>query len=148
MQTRAAEANCRIDWQLGEGTTGYFDPEGLHRAVLNLVSNAIDAVSESANPCVELRSGGDAKELWVEVSDNGSGIPEVDQKAIFAVFESRKGSRGTGLGLPVSRKILREHSGDIELTSVAGAGAKFRIWFPRRTGAESVLEDPETQVDL
>ena len=47
----------------------------------------------------------------VIVADNGEGIPPEDLKKIFSVFESRKGSRGTGLGLPVSQKILREHGG-------------------------------------
>ena len=49
---------------------------------------------------------------------------------IFSVFESRKGSRGTGLGLPVSQKILREHGGDIRVESTPDVGSKFSLEFP------------------
>jgi hypothetical protein len=64
------------------------------------------------------------------VEDNGEGIaPEHIQK-IFSLFESRKGSRGTGLGLPVSQKILREHGGDIRVSSTPDVGSKFSLEFP------------------
>jgi len=51
----------------------------------------------------------------VAVSDNGPGIADEDREKIFSIFESKKGSRGTGLGLPVSDKIMREHGGRIEI---------------------------------
>jgi signal transduction histidine kinase len=68
----------------------------------------------------------------VEVRDNGEGIPPEDVKKIFSVFESRKGSRGTGLGLPVSQKILREHQGDIRVESLPGEGSRFLLELPAR----------------
>ena len=60
--------------------------------------------------------------MHIIVADNGEGIAPDDIKRIFSVFESRKGARGTGLGLPVSQKILREHGGDIRVESDAGHG--------------------------
>jgi signal transduction histidine kinase len=68
----------------------------------------------------------------VFVVDNGVGIPEDDLSSIFQVFASSKGTRGTGLGLPVSQKIIREHGGKIEVTSQLGQGAKFVIELPMR----------------
>ncbi len=74
---------------------------------------------------------------WCE--DNGEGIPPEDITKIFSVFESRKGSRGTGLGLPVSQKIMLEHDGDISVESEPDAGSCFCLWMPA-----VLAEDPGT----
>ena len=68
--------------------------------------------------------------VQVAVEDNGSGIEPDEIKRIFTVFESRKGARGTGLGLPVSQKIVREHGGDILVESTPGKGSRFVIEIP------------------
>jgi signal transduction histidine kinase len=64
------------------------------------------------------------------VRDNGVGIDEAEIPSIFQLFASTKGSRGTGLGLPVSQKIIREHGGKISVTSHPGAGSTFVIELP------------------
>jgi signal transduction histidine kinase len=69
--------------------------------------------------------------LWVSVADNGPGIPADQLTRIFNVFESTKGARGTGLGLAVSQKILREHGGDIAVDSELGHGSRFTLAWPR-----------------
>ncbi len=66
----------------------------------------------------------------VIVEDNGEGIAPDDVQKVFSLFESRKGSRGTGLGLPVSQKILREHGGEIRIRSAPNVGSKFFLEFP------------------
>jgi len=66
----------------------------------------------------------------IAVRDNGSGIPASEYESIFRPFFSTKGSRGTGLGLPVSRKILREHGGDLTVQSDPGRQTEFRIRLP------------------
>ena len=68
----------------------------------------------------------DGKWLRVEVTDNGPGVPPEKQAEIFRPFVSTKGSRGTGLGLAVSRKILREHGGDILLQEPTRPGQHVR----------------------
>ena len=72
---------------------------------------------------------------WVRivVLDNGVGIPPNKQPDIFKPFVSSKGSKGTGLGLAVSRKILREHGGDILLQSQLGKGSKFILRLPLKS---------------
>ena len=65
--------------------------------------------------------------------DNGPGIPAEKLEDIFKPFVSTKGSRGTGLGLPVSRKILREHGGDILVQSVLDKGSKFILRLPMKS---------------
>ena len=67
----------------------------------------------------------------IDVIDNGPGVAEEDRERIFSLFESRKGARGTGLGLPVSAKIMREHGGDIQiLDSKSSGGTCFRLRLP------------------
>ena len=66
----------------------------------------------------------------IRISDNGVGIDETDIGSIFQIFASSKGSRGTGLGLPVSRKIIGEHGGTITVKSQPGQGATFLIDLP------------------
>src|SRR5207247_3889440 len=72
---------------------------------------------------------------WVRivVADNGTGIPPEKMADIFKPFVSTKGARGTGLGLAVSRKILREHGGDILVQSQPGKGSKFILRLPLKS---------------
>ena len=126
-----------------------FDPEGLHRAILNVVTNAIDACepepsepeasegeqAETPSPrpgVVEVRVEYHAAEALVRIviSDNGSGIPPEEIEQIFSLFVSHKGSRGTGLGLPVSQKIIKEHGGRILVDSKVGKGSRFTLEIP------------------
>ena len=110
------------------------DREGIHRALLNLVGNALDAVEESDAPAVTVSSSREADGNWLRltVRDNGSGIPPEKVGEIFRPFVSSKGARGTGLGLAVSRKILREHGGDIVVESEVGKGSTFIMRLPLR----------------
>ena len=108
------------------------DPEGIHRAVLNIVTNAIDACEGADDARVSVVNEWDAalSIARIRISDNGVGIDEADIGSIFQIFASSKGSRGTGLGLPVSRKIIAEHGGTIVVTSQPGQGATFTIELP------------------
>jgi signal transduction histidine kinase len=109
-----------------------FDPEALHRAILNVVTNAIDACEkvENRKVLVSTNYSAEKKVAWIDVEDTGEGMSPDDMKKLFTVFESRKGARGTGLGLTVSQKILREHNGDIRVVSELGKGSRFRLHFP------------------
>ena len=128
MQTRAQELAVTLEWKPAPKLpTLVFDPEGLHRAVLNVITNAIDACDGVAGGRVEVCTRLDRERGLVEVvvEDNGGGIPAEDLENIFSVFVSRKGSRGTGLGLPVSQKIMKEHGGQIQVESEVGHGSRF-----------------------
>jgi len=111
------------------------DAEGVHRALLNIVGNALDAVEGVAEPRVTVATvrESDGKWLRIEVTDNGPGVPPEKQAEIFRPFVSTKGARGTGLGLAVSQKILREHGGDILLRSEVGQGSTFALRLPMRS---------------
>ena len=109
-----------------------FDPEAMHRAILNIITNAIDACHDREGGRVEVSTQHSQAENMARVAvvDNGSGIEPDDLDKIFAVFISRKGGRGTGLGLPVSQKILEEHNGRIRVESTLNEGSRFTLEFP------------------
>lgn len=132
LQVRAEEASVRlVDERSANIPELVFDGEGLHRAILNVVSNAVDACQDREGVVrVSTRYDRQAETLSVVVSDTGPGISEEDRERIFGLFESEKGNRGTGLGLPVSRKILREHHGDIKVVSEVGMGSIFTLFWP------------------
>ncbi|MEM9828723.1 MAG: GAF domain-containing sensor histidine kinase, partial [Planctomycetota bacterium] len=153
MRNRAHEKQVDVEVDLDVGIVeAHFDPEAIHRAVINLITNAIDAASDHARDLMDQRSeqqseldgsSGTApasrvsiatsrrgRRFVISVADTGPGVaPEIRAK-IFSPFESGKGMRGTGLGLPVCDKIAREHGGEIEIDDRPGGGAIFRIILP------------------
>ena len=72
-------------------------------------------------------------QLKLSVSDTGSGMPEDVLATLFTPFYSSKGLKGTGLGLAVTHKIIKEHGGRIEVNSEIGKGTIFNIFLPART---------------
>jgi signal transduction histidine kinase len=116
------------------------DPEQLRRVLVNLVSNALDALEESATPepVIEIETGENlaGNEVWIRVRDNGPGIPPEIQERVFRPFVTSKES-GTGLGLPLARKVVEAHDGTIELTSVPGEGVEFVVTLPKGHSGES-----------
>ncbi len=134
MDSRAKECQVELVCELSDTLPDcLFDPEGIHRAVLNIVTNGIDAADGTPGGRVTISSEFDsqADELSITVRDNGPGIAASQLPLLFNVFESTKGSRGTGLGLAVSQKIIREHGGDIFVESREGEGATFRLVIAR-----------------
>ena len=133
MKARASEEQVELVWLPAPTMpTLMFDPEAMHRAILNIVTNAIDACHDRESGKVEVTTQYSQAETMARVAvvDNGSGIEADDIEKIFAVFVSRKGGRGTGLGLPVSQKILEEHGGRIRVESKPNEGSRFTMEFP------------------
>ena len=135
MGPRAEKYEVTLEAELDAGLpAAWFDPDGIHRCLTNLVTNAIDACADVA--CEErggrvvLRSFAPANRPYVvgyEVWDNGCGIPEEMMPRVFQRFFSTKGTKGTGLGLMITKKIVDEHGGDIEVRSDPGKGTRFVI---------------------
>jgi signal transduction histidine kinase len=145
-QARAGELGVAIEWQGDEQIPILtFDPEGIHRAVLNIVTNAVDACEETPDGKVVIASKycPDESLARITVEDNGVGIEPENLEKIFTIFVSGKGSRGTGLGLPVSQKILKEHGGNIVVESTLGKGSRFTIELPAVEPEVSVEGGPE-----
>ena len=147
MTAAAAEQDVRIRTDLSSDLLiTLADREGLHRAILNLVVNAIEAMDARDDGSITLRTRRhDREQIVVEVSDNGPGIEPDALARLFQLFESSKGSRGTGIGLAVSRKILQEHGGDVEVESELGQGTTFRLFIPQRDDPASFTKTGEFQ---
>ena len=111
-----------------------FDAEGIHTCLANLVSNAIDAceMSEKTDGRVVVRCIECDDRLIYEVSDNGCGMDcEIKKKVFTTFFSTKEVSKGTGLGLLITRRITMEHGGKVTLESEEGEGSVFRLEFPR-----------------
>lgn len=107
------------------------DPDGMHQVLMNLLSNALDAVPPTGGLInVICRYDADNRQTVFEVTDNGAGIPPAMMSHMFQLFHSTKGNRGTGLGLAVAKKIVDEHDGSISATSKPGEGTTFTIRLP------------------
>ena len=115
------------------------EADGIHRCLLNLVTNAVDACRrqkeldpqiESAP--IELSCNAVSNGIEYSVTDRCGGMPKEVQSKLFETFFTTKGSRGTGIGLMLSRKIINAHHGRIEVDSQAGCSTRFTVWLPDR----------------
>jgi signal transduction histidine kinase len=104
-----------------------FDAEKIKQALLNLITNALDALPEGGTITVSATRDGNL--VIMQVNDTGAGIAEDDLPLIFEPFFSRKGA-GTGLGLSITQRIVEEHRGRIDVTSTLGQGTTFSIALP------------------
>jgi len=107
------------------------DADAIHQALLNLLDNAIDAAPERGGT-VRIRTEYQPQEdlASVLVSDDGPGIPLASRQHVFEPFVSTKGQRGTGLGLAVTRKLIAQHGGTVEITDPELGGTTIRIDLP------------------
>jgi signal transduction histidine kinase len=103
------------------------DSDQIHQVLLNLLLNAVQAMEASGTVHVEI--GARDGYASVVVNDTGKGIPAQNLSNIFRPFFTTKGN-GTGLGLSLARRIVEEHHGHIEVTSVVGKGSKFTVLLP------------------
>lgn len=139
----AAAVGVRLASDPGEDMgVVWLDRSGIFRAVLNLVSNGIDACADlepdkDAVVTVRTRRMGPHR-VRIEVSDNGSGMDREVQRKIFTTFFSTKGSKGTGLGLLAAQKVVHEHDGQIMVASEVGLGTTFTILLPDRPPSPSM----------
>ena len=134
-----------FDPSMGEAV---MDPKGIHRCLLNLVSNAIDACIYDSNEekkwVVQVRTLlEDDGTVRFEVSDNGCGMDEETKKKLFTSFFTTKEGRGTGLGLLNTQKIVQEHGGTMTVNSQPGEGSTFTIRLPYKDGATSGATEKE-----
>ena len=105
------------------------DPVQLRQVVHNLLQNAQDALGDTRDPQIVVRSEAGAKVVRFSITDNGSGFPENLMKRAFEPYVTTK-PKGTGLGLVIVKKIVEEHGGDIAIVNVAPKGARVTITLP------------------
>ncbi len=135
-QATAESYNIRIATDLAPNIDSiYLDAHILHQCLSNLVSNAIDAclfeVETEKQWQVTVRTRlAEKNRICFEIIDNGMGMDPDVQAKLFSRFFSTKGHRGTGLGLLVTRKLVQEHGGTIDVASEPSHGTTFTICLP------------------
>ena len=107
----------------------------LQQVFINLVKNSVEAMLETEDlgrqPIVRITGGASSGGTWVDVGDNGPGIPEEAQAVVFDPFFTTKApGRGTGLGLNIVYRILTKYQGTVTLESTVGTGTTFHLRFP------------------
>ena len=105
------------------------DPEQIKQVLVNLVKNAIQAMTQDGELAVQTGTAKDG--VWITVSDTGGGIDDERIKRIFDPYYTTK-KKGAGLGLMIVNRIVRDHNGLIDVSSHTGHGTTFRIWLPLR----------------
>ncbi len=148
---KAAGAGVNLSVEADGSLEFYGDSDQIFRAILNLVTNAVEACgdfsrSDATPPRVTVKAEslppqqiGDAQRsnmLQLQVEDTGLGIPEEVRVQIWDLFFSTKGSRGTGIGLAAARKMIEEHQGTIELESNPSWGTRFIISLPMMASSQ------------
>jgi signal transduction histidine kinase len=128
-QARRRDADIRVE-DPSRGAFVSVDVQQINQLLLNLANNALNATEGlDRAPVITLRSRASSGQVALEVEDNGVGIPAGELNKVFDVFYStQKG--GTGLGLPIARRIAQAHDGDLEVTSTPGSGTCLRLWLP------------------
>lgn len=115
------------------------DATQIQQVLVNLVKNAIQAMTKGGTLSIQTGEGSEA--VWFSVTDSGGGIPEELLNRIFEPFYTTK-KKGTGLGLIIVQRIIRAHGGHIEVESQVGRGTTFRIWLPLHERKPRLLEAP------
>jgi signal transduction histidine kinase len=134
----------KVDLQVPEGLVVNARTSEIQQVFVNLIKNAVEAVSErhgEAGPgVVRVRAGIHDEQVWASVADNGEGIEDDRKNAIFDPFYTTKPpGRGTGLGLNIVYRIVTKYRGTVSVDSEVGSGTTFDLRFPI---TEPGSEDP------
>lgn len=124
------------------------DPNQMQQVFMNLLVNAIDAISKEGGGTITIATGRerlDGKEhIRVDLSDSGCGIDKEHLTKIFEPFYTTKGQKGTGLGLAMVWGIIDKHNGRIDVESEPGSGTTFTIQLPVGNGGAALIAGEDT----
>ncbi len=127
IQIRDSNIEIKTDFEKGVLISG--DPNQIKQVFINIIHNAFHAMEQEG--ILEIRTISNDKDVRISFKDNGPGITEGDVPRVFEPFFSTKSEKGTGIGLSVSYKIIKEHNGIIEVESTYGQGATFTVVLPK-----------------
>jgi signal transduction histidine kinase len=114
-----------------------FDAAQIKQSLINLMKNSMHAMSTGGELVIKTGEAGGG--VWVSLTDTGGGIPQEQIKRIFEPYYTTK-EKGSGLGLMIVQRIVRDHDGRLELMSHGGKGTTFRIWLPQEERRQHLLE--------
>ena len=137
--------DLKVENEVTDDTLVSANPHELREVLINLVHNAVDALSHGGTivlrTAVEDHNGG--RRVLISVRDDGPGIPDEVRQRIFDPFFTTKGDKGTGLGLSVSFSIIKRHGGELDVHSSSDPehpGTTFCIWLPELVDAPCLDE--------
>ena len=122
------QANIQLHIEKRYTGTAVFDPDRLHRALINIINNAQDAMPQGG--VLHIIASRENNRLSFSISDSGVGIPPEIKDKIFDAFVTAGKKRGTGLGLAITKRIIDQHGGTIEVESESGKGTRFIVKIP------------------
>ena len=130
---RGSKADLAIRFEGDSTCMAFGRPGHIQQVIMNLVQNAVDAVSDVAEAKVVLRLTSQPDRAILTVQDNGPGIPDdISSKIFDPFFTTKQVGMGTGLGLSISHKIAEEHGGSLTVEPAPGGGACFRLELPTK----------------
>jgi signal transduction histidine kinase len=145
LEPELSSRNIRVALELDEDLPLIpLDVGQIQQALFNLFKNGYQSVDASDGE-ITIKSRFNDHEIVIEIEDNGSGISPEIMGSLFEPFRSGK-KTGTGLGLLIVRRIVREHAGEIEVESEEGRGTRISLFFPRAEKRVRLLEDSQKPV--
>src|SRR5262249_19489231 len=127
---------ARVRSEVLEGLVVEADRDQLYRVLFNLCRNAFEVGAQHVSVAATEAQG----QVWIDVADDGPGLPPKARDNLFQPFTGSAGLGGPGVGLAIARELMRAHSGDITLVESTAAGTIFRLVLPAAT------EVPKRQV--
>ncbi|SLM30497.1 Multi-sensor signal transduction histidine kinase [Desulfamplus magnetovallimortis] len=146
----AANNNVAIKTQIPQNLGEIeIDPNWVQSALVNLAENAVDACrydndkdKDSHQVEFSMWEEKDAagEKICISICDNGMGMDQETREKMFTLFFTSKGSQGTGLGLFIANRVIKQHGGSISVKSSPGKGTCFELWLPRKRSDVSMVE--------
>jgi CheY-like chemotaxis protein len=137
-----------IEREMGTPVHVLGDEGKLSQVVLNLLINAGHATAEAGGKTITVRTDDDGIGAFIEIEDEGPGVPAELREQIFEPFFSTKDvNKGTGLGLSISREIAEQHGGRLTVSDGDKGGARFRLWVPEGKKKRARSQPPEPVLD-
>ena len=127
IEPRISEKGCRLEKNLGDIPEFAFDPELLKQGIINLLDNALNAVDRDG--LIRMRVFRQTENCVIEIEDNGPGVSDENKNRVFDMYFTTRDT-GTGMGLPTVLRIVKEHSGTVQLLDSNLGGALFRLELP------------------
>ncbi|QTN31075.1 PAS domain-containing protein [Akkermansiaceae bacterium] len=141
LEPEIAARNIAVDLDLSDKLPpAIIDPDQFQQVFYNLLRNAYQAIPGKGG-LIEIRTRSSETDFLISISDNGTGIPPEQMGSLFEPYRTTKSS-GTGLGLLIVRRIIREHGGEIEIQSQPEQGTRILIHLPHTAPSPRLLPSP------
>ncbi|MCF7886636.1 MAG: ATP-binding protein [Candidatus Marinimicrobia bacterium] len=124
---KAAKQNITFHWLAKDKIIANLDEDKIKQCIINLIENALDAISDSGSINIELKQ--ENRQAVLSIADTGTGIEKENLSKIFNLYFTTKAD-GTGIGLAQVYRIIAEHEGRIDVTSIPNRGTTFTIYLP------------------